>query len=37
MLKATVIEVENAYRPGQKGISNFFFRSFTDEGIEGGS
>ena len=33
-VKATVIEVENAYRPGQKGMSNFF-QVFTDEGIEG--
>ena len=35
-VKATIIEVENAYRPGQgqKAISNFI-QVFTDEGIEG--
>ena len=35
-VKATVIEVDNAYRPGQgqKGVSNFI-QVFTDEGIEG--
>jgi L-alanine-DL-glutamate epimerase-like enolase superfamily enzyme len=35
-VKATVIEVDNAYRPGQgqKGVSNFI-QVFTDQGIEG--